>query len=117
MTAEYGTQGIISTSSDVYSFGILLLESCTKKRPTDDMFGGEMSLKRWVRLSLQENAIINVIDPTLLEREDRDFSAKEQCLSSLMSLAMECLAISPYERINISEVVAILNEIKTMFIK
>lgn len=116
LNAEYGAQGIISTSGDIYSFGIMLLELCTKKRPTDDMFSGEMSLKRWVSLSLHENAIIKVVDSSLLEREEKDFSANEQCLSSLLSLAMECLATKPHERINISEVVAKLNKIKTMFI-
>lgn len=75
-----------------------------------------MSLKKWVRLSLHENAITKVVDPTLVEGEEKDFSAKVQCLSSLLSLAMECLATSPYERIKISEVVAKLNKIQTMFV-
>lgn len=116
MNAEYGAQGTISTSGDIYSFGIMVLELCTKKRPTDDMFGGEMSLKSWVRLALHESAIIKVVDPTLLEIEEKGFSTKEQCLSSFLSLAMECLATSPYERINISEVVAKLNKIKAIFV-
>uniref|UniRef100_A0A7N2MVK8 Protein kinase domain-containing protein n=1 Tax=Quercus lobata TaxID=97700 RepID=A0A7N2MVK8_QUELO len=60
MAPEYGSQGIISTSGDVYSFGILLMETFTRKNPIDDMFVGEMSLKgyttsiktRWSREAL-----------------------------------------------------------------
>lgn len=94
----------------------MLLELCTNKRPTDDMFGEEMSLKSWVSLSLKENTITEVVDATLLEGEEKDFSVKEQCLSSLLSLGMECLATSPLERIIISEVVAKLNKIRNTYV-
>ena len=57
---ELGTEGKVSTSGDVYSFGIMLLEMLTGKKPTDDMFGGEMSLKEWVNKALQENAVTGI---------------------------------------------------------
>ncbi|KAG8375422.1 hypothetical protein BUALT_Bualt10G0098400 [Buddleja alternifolia] len=40
---EYGSEGKVSTNGDVYSYGILLLEMFTMKKPTNDMFSGEMS--------------------------------------------------------------------------
>ncbi|KAL0432164.1 UNVERIFIED_CONTAM: hypothetical protein Slati_2550700 [Sesamum latifolium] len=91
-------------------------EMCTRKKPTDEMFGEEMSLKSWVSLSLHESTITEVVDTNLLRREDQNFSAKEQCLSSILHLAMECLAISPLGRISISEVVAKLEKIRAMFL-
>jgi LRR receptor-like serine/threonine-protein kinase FLS2 len=38
---EYGSRGIVSTSGEVYSYGILLMKTFTRKKPTDDMFGGK----------------------------------------------------------------------------
>ncbi|KAL3638683.1 hypothetical protein CASFOL_016590 [Castilleja foliolosa] len=87
---EYGSEGKVSTKGDVYSYGIMLLEMFTRKRPTDDMFSTEMSLKEWVR----ENGATEVIvaPGLLLSREDQHFSAHEQCVSSVFDLAMKCLA-------------------------
>ncbi|KAK2642484.1 hypothetical protein Ddye_024247 [Dipteronia dyeriana] len=38
MAPEYGLEGIVSARGDVYSFGILMMESFTRKKPTDNMF-------------------------------------------------------------------------------
>ncbi|KAL2538990.1 putative LRR receptor-like serine/threonine-protein kinase [Forsythia ovata] len=117
MAPEYGTEGIVSTSGDVYSFGIMLLEIYTRKKPMDEMFGEKLSLKSWVSQSLDENKITEVVDANLLRREDNYFSAKKQCILSILALAMECLINSPRERISMREVVVRLEKIKTMFLR
>ncbi|GER28118.1 leucine-rich receptor-like protein kinase family protein [Striga asiatica] len=65
----------VSTSGDVYSFGILLLEIFTGKKPTEDMFDGKTSLKEWVYGALQNNAANEVLAPDLLARE-REYSRR-----------------------------------------
>ncbi|KAL2467660.1 putative receptor-like protein kinase [Forsythia ovata] len=116
MAPEYGSEGKVSTRSDVYSYGIILLEMFTRKKPTDEMFGAEMSLKQWVSEALQENSINEVLATGLLEREDEHLFVKEQCVSSIFGLAMECSKNSPDERINMKETVAKLQKIKATFL-
>ncbi|CAI9778128.1 unnamed protein product [Fraxinus pennsylvanica] len=116
MAPEYGSEGKVSTSSDVYSYGIMLLETFTRKKPTDEMFGEEMSLKQWVSEAIQENSIIEVLAPGLLERADENFFAKELCVAYIFGLAMECSANSPEERIDMKEILAKLQKIKATFL-
>nr|XP_004236659.2 probable receptor-like protein kinase At5g18500 [Solanum lycopersicum] len=44
ITPEYGQDGIVSTSCDVYSFGIVIMEMFTRRRPSDEIFTGEMNI-------------------------------------------------------------------------
>ncbi|ERN18506.1 putative leucine-rich repeat receptor-like serine/threonine-protein kinase At2g24130 [Amborella trichopoda] len=46
---EYGFGRSPSVKGDVYSFGTMVLQIVTGKRPTDEMFAGGSSLQRWVR--------------------------------------------------------------------
>lgn len=61
----------VSTNGDVYSYGILLPEMFTGKRPTDDIFKDGFSLHGFVKAALPER-LVDVVDPVLLwEREDQ----------------------------------------------
>ncbi|XP_047961123.1 putative receptor-like protein kinase At3g47110 isoform X1 [Salvia hispanica] len=111
---EYGSEGIVSTNGDVYSFGILLLEIFTSKKPTDDMFRGEMGIKEWVGKALEENGISEIVASGLLSRADRHFPANEQCVSSIFDLAMKCLAFSPGQRINMVQAAAALQKFRAV---
>ncbi|XP_059627854.1 receptor kinase-like protein Xa21 [Cornus florida] len=99
---EYGLEGSVSTRSDVYSYGIMLMETVTRKKPTDDLFAGDLSLKDWVNQSLPD-AIIHVVDSNLLRPEEQNYTAKVHCLSSIMELGLKCSAESPHERINMKD--------------
>ncbi|ONI11855.1 hypothetical protein PRUPE_4G130200 [Prunus persica] len=72
---EFGMEGIISTRGDVYSFDIVLMETFTRRKPTDEMFVGEMNLKQRIANSLlPDAAIVEVVDADLLgTEEDGDF--------------------------------------------
>ena len=59
--AEYGLDGIVSRRGDVYSYGIMLMEVFTGKKPTDEMFAGEMSIKQWVENSFP-HSVPQIID-------------------------------------------------------
>ncbi|KAJ8761358.1 hypothetical protein K2173_001487 [Erythroxylum novogranatense] len=112
MAPEYGSQGIVSTSGDVYSYGIMMMETFTRKKPTDEMFNGEMSLKQWVLNSLSAGIIVKTIDNNLITTEGEQFAAKEECLSSIMSLALQCCEESPDMRIEMKEVLRRMQQIQ-----
>ncbi|XP_070031377.1 probable LRR receptor-like serine/threonine-protein kinase At3g47570 [Nicotiana tomentosiformis] len=107
---EYGLEGIVSKRSDVYSYGIMLLETFTKKKPNDEMFG-DLNLRSFVHNSLPDE-LNKIIDANLLTLDEENLSQKLQCVSAIMELAMNCTANIAAERMNMTNVVAALKKIK-----
>ncbi|XWS27385.1 hypothetical protein CRYUN_Cryun26dG0110600 [Craigia yunnanensis] len=116
MSPEYGAEGIISIKGEVYSFGILLMETFTRKKPIDKMFSGEMSLKEWVKQCLP-SALIHVADTNLLSAREREHLAAKDCALSILQLGGECSSDLPEERIDMKKVVVKLKKIKIKFLK
>ncbi|KAJ4841832.1 hypothetical protein Tsubulata_045886 [Turnera subulata] len=110
----YGLEGIVSTSGDVYSFGILLIETFTRKKPTDEMFGEGMSLKDYVNKALPDS-VATIVDKHLLSEEEHP-SAKIKCISSIFTLAMDCVVEFPEKRPDMTEVLATLRNIRTRYV-
>nr|CAN73082.1 hypothetical protein VITISV_025142 [Vitis vinifera] len=106
---KYGSDGIVSTKGDVFSYGIMLMDVFARNKPMDEMFNGDLSLKIWVE-SLADS-MKEVVDATLLRREDEDFATKLSCLSSIMALALTCTTDSLEERIDMKDVVVRLMKI------
>jgi serine/threonine protein kinase len=75
--------GYSSTEGDVYSYGILVLEMFTGRRPTDDMFKDGLNLHNFVQMALPKK-LIQVIDPMLLPRE-----AEEMGVAAVAIVATE----------------------------
>nr|XP_023895006.1 LRR receptor-like serine/threonine-protein kinase EFR [Quercus suber] len=107
---EFGFEGRVSTKSDIYSYGIILLEMITRKKPTDDMFVGELAIRQWI-LSLPYK--MEVVDDGLLRIEDgRDVIFMQTILSSIFELGLRCSEELPDQRLDIKDVVAKVNKIK-----
>lgn len=112
--SEYGREGLVSSACDVYSYGIVLMETFTGRRPSDDMFGGETSLRSWVRRSLLDS-MDGVVDSRLMRDEELHFNEKMECVSKIMGLAMDCTVEAPRERMKMKDVLVALKKIKLQF--
>ncbi|KAM0072100.1 putative receptor protein-tyrosine kinase RLK-Pelle-LRR-XII-1 family [Helianthus debilis subsp. tardiflorus] len=105
-------EGIVSPGSDVYSFGILLLETFTRKKPTEEMFSGEVSLRSWV-FEATQRSVFEVVDKDLITEH---LYTKQESLASIFNLAMDCTFESSSLRINMKETVTRLCKIQKNFL-
>ncbi|XP_031131971.1 probable LRR receptor-like serine/threonine-protein kinase At3g47570 [Ipomoea triloba] len=112
---EYGQEGLVSTRSDMYSYGIMLLEVFTKTQPGDEMFSEELSLRSWVHSALPTN-IGMIIDPNLLGPDEEKYNEKLQCVSAIFELGMKCSAQSARERMTIKDALPALEKIKVQLL-
>ncbi|XP_027939817.1 probable LRR receptor-like serine/threonine-protein kinase At3g47570 [Vigna unguiculata] len=113
---EYGTGCGVSTKGDMYSYGILVLEMVTGRRPTDAMFGEGVSLHKFCQMAIPEG-ITEIADSRLLvpvvEEGRRMMEIKiRECLVGLARIGVECSAELPVDRMDIKDVVLELHSIK-----
>ncbi|CAI0467172.1 unnamed protein product [Linum tenue] len=109
---EYGMGNEISTQGDMYSYGILVLEMFTGRRPTDESFIGGLNLQKFVNnvLSEQQSTIREVLDPILFTELSLLRNSEEDVVS-IFKIGVACSSDSPQERPSISEVLTKLNKL------
>ncbi|XVF83981.1 hypothetical protein PTKIN_Ptkin16aG0538200 [Pterospermum kingtungense] len=122
---EYGLGCTVTTYGDVYSYGIILLEMFTGRRPIDEMFKENLNLHNFVTIALP-NRVVDIADPTLLQECFRgktmingnfnETSQKDnrllESLNSIFEIGVACSSELPTERMNMANVVAKLCSIK-----
>ena len=122
MAPEYGMGCQISAGGDVYSFGVILLELLTGKRPTDDMFVDGLSLCKFCE-SMFPDRIAEILDPHMAHEEyqrceEVDAEAwMQQYIVPLVALGLSCTVESPKDRPGMKDVYAKLSAIRSSFLE
>ncbi|CAI0415488.1 unnamed protein product [Linum tenue] len=128
---EYGMGSEVSTHGDVYSYGILLLEMFTGRRPTDEAFKDGLNLHNFSAAALADKAT-EIVDPTvLLERQDDSSSSRSsddhsknetqkvstEAVVSIIQVGVECSNEMPRERMSISDAATKLTAVRDKLVK
>ncbi|KAG7559992.1 Leucine rich repeat 4 [Arabidopsis thaliana x Arabidopsis arenosa] len=113
---EYGTGGHPSIHGDVYSFGVLLLEMFTGKRPTNELFGGNFTLHRYTKSALPER-VLDIADESILHIGLRVGFPIAECLTLVLEMGLRCSEESPTNRLATSEAAKELISIRERFFK
>ncbi|KAI4980096.1 hypothetical protein ZWY2020_016849 [Hordeum vulgare] len=103
---EYGQGWVATLRGDMYSFGMVLLELLTGRRPVL-VLSSSKELVSWVQEMKSEGKQLEVLDPTL-----RGTRYEEQMLK-VLEAACKCVHRNPFMRPTIQEVVSLLESIDT----
>ncbi|PKA45985.1 LRR receptor-like serine/threonine-protein kinase FEI 1 [Apostasia shenzhenica] len=102
LAPEYMQSGRATEKTDVYSFGVLVLEIMSGKRPTDSSFIEKgLNIVGWLHFLVAENRSLEMIDPQCV-------GVQLESLNALLQVANQCVASCPEDRPTMHRVVQVL---------
>ncbi|EYU37463.1 hypothetical protein ABFS82_01G048100 [Erythranthe guttata] len=102
LAPEYMQSGRATEKTDVYSFGVLVLEILSGKRPTDASFIEKgLNIVGWLNYLVSETRQREIVDPHCE-------GVQAESLDSLLSIAIQCVSSIPEDRPTMHRVVQIL---------
>jgi serine/threonine protein kinase len=106
---EYGYTLKVDQKSDIYSFGVVLMELLTGRRPIEPEYGETQDIVGWIRERLRSNSgVEELLDASVGGRVGH---VREEMLL-VLRVAVLCTAKSPKDRPTMRDVVTMLGEAK-----
>lgn len=106
---EYAYTLQVDEKSDIYSFGVVLMEILTGKRSVDSEFGEGNSIVDWLRTKIKaKNGLIDVLD----KNAGASCSSVREEMMLVLRIALICTSRNPAERPSMRDVVSMLQEAK-----
>ncbi|MQM21155.1 hypothetical protein Taro_054189 [Colocasia esculenta] len=104
---EYYQSFRCTTKGDVYSYGVLLLELLSGKRPTDPTEFGDNNLVGWAKQMVKENRSSEIFEPEITGSK-----SGEAEMYRYLKIACECLEDRPLRRPTMIQVMAMFKELQ-----
>ncbi|XP_042039261.1 LRR receptor-like serine/threonine-protein kinase FEI 1 [Salvia splendens] len=102
LAPEYMQSGRATEKTDVYSFGVLMLEIVSGKRPTDASFIEKgLNIVGWLNFLVSEQRQREIVDPHCE-------GVQIESLDVILSIAIQCVSSLPEDRPTIHRVVQVL---------
>lgn len=100
---EYASTGMLNERSDVYSFGILLMEIISGRNPVDySRAPGEVNLVEWLKAMVTNRKAEGVLDPRLPEKPS------VRALKRALLVALRCVDPNAQKRPKMGHVIHML---------
>lgn len=96
--------GKVSETCDVFSFGVLMIELISGKKPIERVSGGKQAIMHWARPLVSQGRFHDLVDAKL----EGKFHKGE--LTRLVQVAALCTEIIPEERPSMQDVVEMLKQ-------
>ena len=112
----------MSTSGDVFSLGITLIEMFIGKSPTDDIFRYGISLHYYAEAALPDK-IMEIADSNIWlhdgvnnSNDTRHITRTRECLSAVIQLGVLCSKQLPTERLSMNDAATKMRAIRDKYI-
>ncbi|KAL4574696.1 hypothetical protein LXL04_021532 [Taraxacum kok-saghyz] len=105
---EYGYTLKVDEKSDIYSFGVVLLELLTGKQPLEPSFGESIDIVEWVRVRMNHRDLEGILDQEI--GGECNYVQEEMLL--VLRIALLCTAKLPKDRPSMRDVITMLGEAK-----
>ncbi|XP_006412927.2 MDIS1-interacting receptor like kinase 1 [Eutrema salsugineum] len=105
---EYGYTLKVDEKIDIYSYGVVLLELLTGRRPLEPEFGESVDIVEWVRNKIRDNiSLEEALDPNV---GNCRYVQEEMLL--VLQIALLCTTKLPKDRPSMRDVISMLGEAK-----
>ncbi|ONM39524.1 hypothetical protein Zm00014a_033126 [Zea mays] len=107
---EYANSGMLNEKSDIYSFGVVLLECVTARDPVDySKPADEVNLIEWLKMMVTSKRAEEVVDPNL------DVKPPKRALKRAILVGFKCVDPDADKRPKMSHVVQMLESVQNAY--
>ncbi|KAL6845333.1 hypothetical protein ACP4OV_024828 [Aristida adscensionis] len=107
---EYANSGMLNEKSDIYSFGVVLLESVTARDPVDySKPADEVNLVEWLKTMVSSKRAEEVVDPNL------EIKPPKRALKRAILVGLKCVDPDADKRPKMSHVVQMLEAVQKAY--